>query len=69
MNRKTELPSRIQSYLTLGPIRYRYWMEFAPIEVTALAYFHQDFWQAARAAMQEYIDNPPTDEQLGRMGF
>ena len=69
MDRKTERPSRIQSYLTLGPIRYRYWMEFARIEVTALACFHKDFWQAARAAMQEYIDNPPTDEQLERMGF
>ncbi|WP_164155283.1 hypothetical protein [Sandarakinorhabdus rubra] len=69
MDRKTELPAGIRSYLTLGPIRYRYWMEFAPIEATALAYFHQDFWQAARAAMQKHIDNPCTDEQLERMGF
>lgn len=69
MDRKTELPTRVQSYLTLGPIRYRYWVEFAPIEVTALACFHREFWQAARAAMQDYIDNPPTDEQLERMGF
>ena len=69
MDRKTKLPTRVQSYLTLGPIRYRYWMEFAQIEVTALAWFHQAFWQAARDAMQDSIDNPPTDEQLERMGF
>lgn len=69
MDRKTKLPIRMQSYLTLGPIRYRYWMEFAPIEIAALACFHRKFWQSARDAMEEYIDNPPTDEQLERMGF
>lgn len=69
MSRETELPTRVQSYLTLGPVRYRYWMEFAPVEVTALAWFHRDFWRAAKDAMQDSIDNPLTDEQLDRLGF
>lgn len=69
MDRRTELPSRIESYLTLGPIRYRYWMELSPIEVMALVFFHQDFYQAARAALQEYTDNPAAGEQRKRMGF
>ncbi|WP_082921995.1 hypothetical protein [Croceicoccus mobilis] len=69
MDRETKLPSRIQSYVTLGPIRYRYWMEFASIEVAALACFHKAFWQSARAAMQDYINNPLTDEQLDRRGL
>jgi hypothetical protein len=54
-NPKTELPTSFESSLTLGPLRYTFWVDFSSLVAMDLKTFHQDFfgkcWNAYQAAL------------------
>lgn len=54
-NQKTKLPSGFQSSLSLGSIRYNFWVEFSPLVAVALKLFHREFFRKCEAAYQEAL--------------
>lgn len=66
---KTRLPKRFQSSLTLGPARYRFWIEFDFLVALDLQVFHNGFVRQCRELHEEALANPISDEQRHRLGI
>lgn len=68
-NSNTQHPTSFRSSISLGAVRYRFWISFGVIVSTALRIFHNEFWRKCEAAYQEALRNPLSDEQRNRLGF
>jgi hypothetical protein len=68
-SKDTELPTGFHSSLTLGPLRYVYFVEFGPLIGLALKMFHQDFFAKCDAAFRIALANPIPDSQLKELGL
>ena len=68
MDAKTELPTSFRSSLTLGAVRYIFWVSYEPVVGVALRMFHRDFWSKCEAAYREALENPLSTEERYRLG-
>lgn len=68
-NAKTELPTSFRSSLTLGAVRYIFWVEMGPMMGVAIKMFHRGFWMKCDAAYREALSNPLSDDQRRRLGI
>ncbi|WP_138984942.1 hypothetical protein [Pseudomonas chlororaphis] len=66
---KTQNPTSFRSSITLGAVRYIFWVRFDPIVGAELRSFHYEFWCKCEAAYQKALKNPLSDEQLHRLGI
>lgn len=66
---KTHNPTCFQSLLSLGAVRYLFWVRFDAFVGAELRTFHHEFWLKCEAAYQEAIKNPLSDEQRYRLGI
>ncbi|WP_230135432.1 hypothetical protein [Enterobacter cloacae] len=65
----THSPTCFQSLLSLGAVRYRFWVRFNALVEAELRTSHHEFWLKCEAAYQEAIKNPLSDEQRYRLGI
>jgi hypothetical protein len=63
------LPTGFHTYLTLGPLRYVFWVEFSPIVALELKFFHKDFFAKCRASYEEALRNPMTEDEMKKLGL
>jgi hypothetical protein len=68
-NAKINVPTSFRSSLTLGPVRYIFFVRYSPIVGMAIRLFHRDFWRKCEAAYQEALQNPLNDTQMRRLGL
>lgn len=68
-NSKTRSPTSFRSSISLGAVRYTFWVSFGVIVGFALRAFHYEFWRKCEAAYQEALKNPLSDEQRHRLGI
>lgn len=66
---KTHNPTCFQSLLSLGAVRYRFWVRFNALVGAELRTSHHEFWLKCEAAYQEAIKKPLSDEQRYRLGI
>lgn len=66
---KTHNPTCFQSLLSLGAVRYIFWVRFNEPVGAELRISHHEFWLKCEAAYQEAIKNPLSDEQRYRLGI
>lgn len=69
LDSKTHNPTRFQSSLSLGAVRYFFEVRFNAFVGSELRKFHHGFWLKCEAAYQEAIKNPLSDEQRYRLGI
>lgn len=65
---KTQLPTSFRSSLTLGAVRYIFWVRFGVLPGLALQVFHRPFFEKCQEAYRETLRNPPSDEERRRLG-
>lgn len=65
----TQNPTSFRSSITLGAVRYRFWVRFEPVVGIALRECHYEFWRKCEVAYQEALKNPLSDEQRHRLGI
>lgn len=68
-NEKNHLPSAFHTSLTLGALRYVFWVEFSPIVAIEMKFFHRKFFSRCRAAYEEALRNPMPEEKLKKLGL
>ena len=68
IDRKTKNPTSFRSSITLGPIRYIFYMRFSPIVSLAIKIYHREFWKKCEAAFRERVANPLSEDQRRRLG-
>ncbi len=66
---KAHNPTCFRSSLSLGTVRYLFWLRFDAIVGAELRTSHHAFWLKCEAAYQEAIKNPLSDEQRYRLGI
>lgn len=66
---KTQLPTSFRSSLTLGAVRYIFWVRFGALAGLALQMFHRPFFQKCQAAYREALKNPLSDDERRRLGI
>lgn len=66
---KTRLPTSFRSSVTLGAVRYIFWVRFGLPVGLALQIFHHDFWRKCDAAYREAMRNPLSEEKRRRLGI
>ncbi|QBQ08537.1 MULTISPECIES: hypothetical protein [unclassified Pseudomonas] len=66
---KTQLPTSFRSSLTLGAVRYIFWVRFGALAGLALQVFHQPFFEKCQAAYREALRNPLSDDERRRLGI
>ncbi|HHT7521839.1 TPA: hypothetical protein ACT1UU_005580, partial [Klebsiella oxytoca] len=66
---KTHNPTCFQTLLSLGAVRYLFWVRFDALVGAELRTSHHEFWLKCEAAYQEAIKNPLSDEQRYRLGI
>lgn len=66
---KTHNPTCFQSSLSLGNVRYVFWIRFDALIGSELRTSHHDFWLKCEAAYLEAIKNPLSDDQRYRLGI
>lgn len=66
---KTQNPTGFRSSISLGAVRYIFWVRFGPMLGIALRVFHYEFWRKCEAAYQYALKNPLSDEQRHRLGI
>jgi hypothetical protein len=68
-NKRTELPTVFHSTLTLGPLRYVFFVEFGVMVGLALKLFHREFFAKCHAAFRSALENPIPDHQRNQLGL
>ncbi len=66
---KTQNPTSFRSSISIGAVRYIFWVRFDPIVGVELRAFHHEFWRKCEAAYQVALKNPLSDEQRHRLGI
>lgn len=66
---KTQLPTSFRSSLTLGAVRYIFWVRFDALAGLALQVFHRPFFKKCEAAYREALRNPLSDDERRRLGI
>lgn len=66
---KTQNPTSFRSSISLGSVRYIFWVRFEAIAGIELRACHYEFWRKCEAAYQEALKNPLSDEQRHRLGI
>lgn len=66
---KTQLPTSFRSSLTLGAVRYIFWVRFGALAGLALQLFHRPFFEKCDAAYREALRNPLSDDERRRLGI
>ncbi|MBF4557181.1 hypothetical protein H7698_13940 [Pseudomonas sp. p50] len=66
---KTQLPASFRSSLTLGAVRYIFWVRFGAMAGIALQVFHRAFFEKCEAAYREALTNPLSDDERRRLGI
>lgn len=66
---KTQLATSFRSSITLGAVRYIFWVRYSPMVGIALRTFHRDFWRKCEEAYREALENPLSDEERHRRGI
>jgi hypothetical protein len=69
VNSKTQLPTSFRSSITLGAVRYIFWVRFNASVGFSLRIFHRDFSRKCDAAYREAIKNPLSNEERRRLGI
>lgn len=65
----TYTPTSFRSSISLGSVRYKFWIRFGVAVGIALRAFHYEFWRKCEAAYQEALKNPLSDDQRHRLGI
>lgn len=65
---RIKLPTSFRSSLSLGAVRYIFWVRYGPMIGLALRMFHRDFWSRCEAAYRDALENPLSDEERHRIG-
>jgi hypothetical protein len=68
-SKTTELPTGFHSTLTLGPLRYIFFVEFGTIIGLALKIFHPAFYAKCDAAFRVSLREPIPDHKLKQLGL
>ncbi|MHA0915374.1 hypothetical protein ACR9H8_11600 [Kosakonia cowanii] len=66
---KTNKPTCFRSSLSLGTVRYLFWIRFGELVEAELCTYHHEFWLKCEAAYQKALKDPLSDEQRHRLGF
>jgi hypothetical protein len=69
VNRKTRLATSFHSTLSLGAVRYTFWIRYGSMVGIALRLFHRDFWRKCDAAYREALKKPLSHEERQRLGI
>ncbi len=69
VNSKTKRPTGFQSSLTLGAVRYTFWVRFSPLVGLALQIFHRPFFKKCDAACREALRDPSSNDERRRLGI
>jgi hypothetical protein len=68
-NRQTELMDGFLTSLTLGPVRYVFWVEFGVAIALAIKLFHKPFADKCEAAYRDALINPISPEKRRKLGL
>lgn len=66
---KTHCPTGFRSSLSLGAVRYIFWVKFEPNVGSELKKHHHEFWSKCEAAYFDALENPLSDEERRRIGI
>ncbi len=66
---KSSLPTSFRSSLSLGAVRYKFWVQYDEAVQTELRHFHPDFWEKYEAAYRKAIKAPLSDDDQPRLGI
>ncbi|MGF6591009.1 hypothetical protein [Pseudomonas sp. 2835] len=66
---KSSLPTSFRSSLSLGAVRYKFWVQYDATVQAELQRFHPDFWGKCEVAYREAIDVPLSDNDRRRLGI
>lgn len=66
---KSSLPTSFRSSLSLGAIRYKFWVQCDAAVQAELQHIHPDFWGKCEAAYREAIKAPLSDDDRRRLGI
>ncbi|QGU86669.1 hypothetical protein [Erwinia sorbitola] len=66
---KTQNPTGFRSSISLGAVRYIFWVKFNAMIGIVLRRFHYEFWRKCEAACQDALKNPLSKEQRHRLGL
>lgn len=67
-DKKTHNPTCFWSSLSLGAVRYLFWVRFDAIVADELRTYHREFWLKCEAAYKEALKNPLSDEKRYLLG-
>lgn len=68
MNPKTDLMDGFRTSLTLGPVRYIFFVEFGGAIALAIKFFHRPFSQKCETAYRTALANPIPPEMRRKLG-
>ena len=68
-SRKSGLPTGFHTALTLGPLRYVFFVEFGLMVGLALKVFHSKFFNKCEAAFRAALHEPIPDHKLEQLGL
>lgn len=68
-SKTSELPTGFHSTLTLGPLRYVFFVDFGPMIALDLKMFHQKFFEKCYAAFRKALEDPIPDRKLRKLGL
>lgn len=66
---KSSLPTSFRSSLSLGAVRYTFWVQYDAAVQAELQHFHPEFWGKCEAAYREAIKLPLSDDARRRLSF
>jgi hypothetical protein len=69
MDRHSKLPTSFRSSLTIGPVRYLYWVKFDVMVGMALTCAHKAFYEKCLAAFEKALRNPMSEDERRRLGI
>lgn len=69
VNKYSKLPNSFRTTLTIGAVRYIFWVEFDEEIGMELAVDYPDFYEKCLISFESSISNPMTDDELRRHGF
>ncbi|QZY95986.1 hypothetical protein [Pantoea dispersa] len=65
----TKNPTGFRTFITLGEIRYTFWIRLNAVFGMVLRMFHYQFWRKCEIAYQEALKKPLSDEQRKKLGL
>lgn len=66
---KSSVPTSFRSSLSLGAVRYKFWVQYDAAVQAELRHFHPDFWGKCEAAYREAIKASLSDDDRRRLGI